>query len=120
MRFGVCAGAQIDIANRGMFNASGNYTISGSAVQHVKATIQGLAILQSITVTLSGTPAFSQQFARASDGGVVYSFSVTFSGSATGQRFNVLQNGTIDTEGGGANYFPGNSAGTTASGGQYT
>lgn len=41
------------------------------------------------------------------------------SGSFAGPRFNVASNGVIDTSGGGANYFPGSTAGTQATGGQY-
>jgi hypothetical protein len=43
----------------------------------------------------------------------------TFTGAATGKRYDVTENGVISTAGGGANYFPGNAAGTTATGGQY-
>jgi hypothetical protein len=41
------------------------------------------------------------------------------SGGATGKRYVAELNGVINTFGGGANYFPGNVAGTTATGGQY-
>jgi hypothetical protein len=44
---------------------------------------------------------------------------VTFSGNATGARYSALLNGVLYTGGGGANYFPGNAAGSTGSGGQY-
>jgi hypothetical protein len=53
--------------------------------------------------------------------GVVRFSNVTMSpsGSFAGPRFNVASNGVIDTSGGGANYFPGGSAGVQATGGQY-
>lgn len=38
---------------------------------------------------------------------------------ATGPRYSVIANGVIDSAGGGTGYFPGDSAGTTATGGQY-
>lgn len=41
------------------------------------------------------------------------------SGAFAGPRFNVASNGVIDTSGGGANFFPGGSAGSQATGGQY-
>ncbi len=72
------------------------------------------------TVTLAGTPAFSLAYAFASDTSLISVSSVTFSGSATGTRYNVSANGVIDTAGGGATYLPGNSAGVAATGGQYT
>jgi hypothetical protein len=47
--------------------------------------------------------------------------SQTFTGGGviTGSRYNVTLNAVIDTRGGGANYFPGSTAGSTATGGQY-
>jgi hypothetical protein len=39
--------------------------------------------------------------------------------SVTGTRYDATLNAVINTFGGGANYFPGDSAGTTATGGQY-
>lgn len=44
---------------------------------------------------------------------------VTFIGSATGQRYSATLNGVINTQGSGASYFPGSSAGSTSAGGQY-
>jgi hypothetical protein len=44
---------------------------------------------------------------------------VTFTGTVTGRRYNAIGNSVINTFGGGANYFPGNTAGATATGGQY-
>ena len=43
----------------------------------------------------------------------------TFVGSATGARYSVALNGVIQTTGAGASYLPGNSAGSSATGGQY-
>ena len=44
--------------------ATGNYAITGGAQQHWAAAAGGLIQVQSVTVTLSGTPAFSGQFAQ--------------------------------------------------------
>lgn len=71
------------------------------------------------TVTLTGTPAFSQSYVFADDTSLIRATSMTFSGSATGKRYDVATNGVINTNGGGATYFPGSVAGTTATGGQY-
>lgn len=43
----------------------------------------------------------------------------TVTGSVTGTRYSANINGTINTFGGGANYFPGTIAGSTATGAQY-
>jgi hypothetical protein len=44
---------------------------------------------------------------------------INASGAFAGPRYSVYSNGVINTFGGGANFFPGSSAGTTATGGQY-
>ena len=70
------------------------------------------------TTTISGTPAYTQQFAYAADCGVITAVG-SFSGSATGQRYLVSRNGVIYTGGAGATYFPGNVAGVEETGGKY-
>lgn len=71
------------------------------------------------TVTLTSTPDFSF-FVDANRGGVLHvNASSTYSGTATGTRFIALENGVIDTNGGGVNYFPGSIAGSTQTGGVY-
>jgi len=119
MRFGACAGYQLYALNGGNIGGSSNYTISGGAICHILATLAGTIILSSLTVTVSGTPAFSSGFVYATLLAAISAYSITFSGSATGQRYNASQNSVINTYGGGASYFPGNSAGATSTGGQY-
>lgn len=97
----------------------GNYSISGAAVGHLFAAALSEVAVDGVTVTITGTPSFSGAFASAQEMGLVESTGCTFSGSATGQRYNASTNGVIFTNGGGASYFPGNSAGATATGGQY-
>lgn len=116
--FGAAAAAHCNAGFAASIQAGGNYTISGSAPTHQVATSGGSISVNSVTVTLAGTPAFTQ-FANAQHTGTVGSAGVTFSGSATGSRYSALTNGVINTSGSGANYFPGNSAGTTSTGGQY-
>ena len=72
-----------------------------------------------VKANVSGTPAFSTAFATATRLGVINVGNITFTGSATGTRYDVVLNSVIDTSGGGANFFPGDVAGTTATGGQY-
>jgi len=43
----------------------------------------------------------------------------TWSGSVTGVRYNVSLNATVNTSGGGVNFFPGTVAGVAGTGGQY-
>jgi len=57
----------------------------------------------------------------AADGGSVTAYPGTFftNGTPTGKRYAARLNGVINTQGGGANFFPGTVAGTTVTGGQY-
>lgn len=95
-------------------------TISGSSVWFVYASGLGVCnIFSGVTVTLTGTPAFSGGFANCDRLSALLAYGVTFSGSATGPRYQVVHNSLIFTNGGGASYLPGNSAGSAATGGQY-
>jgi hypothetical protein len=69
-------------------------------------------------VAITGSPSISV-FANANGLGTIQVLNFTFSGSVTGQRYSSTVNSVIQTDGGGANYFPGTSAGTTATGGIY-
>lgn len=119
MNYGAIAHYQIDAQYGGIIVISANYTISGGGLYHWSATATGLISAVVITITLSGTPAFSQQFARSSRAGVLEVHLNTFSGSATGTRYLADTNGVIFTNGAGATYLPGNAGGSVASGGQY-
>lgn len=119
INFGACASNHKYAEQSGFINATGNYAISGGASRHEYCSRFGRIDTPARTVTITGTPAFSTAYAEANKASVLTNYSCTFSGSATGVRYAVALNGVIDTVGGGANYFPGNSAGTTATGGQY-
>ena len=88
------------------------YTISGSAAAHVYATTYGTCLPFFCAVTLTGTPNFSQAFAQADIFGFIQALSMTFTGAATGVRYMAGTQAIITSGGGGANYFPGNAAGT--------
>lgn len=100
-----------------LYLLSAVYTISGSAQYHIFVN-GGMVFHESSTVTLTGTPAFTQ-FVSVINGGAVQTISSTFTGAATGQRYGAATNGVINTFGGGATYFPGNAVGVTGTGGQY-
>jgi hypothetical protein len=68
--------------------------------------------------TLTGTPDFTTAFVITYDCAVANWFG-TFTGAATGKRFSVYHNGVINTGGSGLTYFPGDEAGTLATGGVY-
>lgn len=96
------------------------YTISGSAGSHYFATTAGSINLVDAVVTLTGTPAFPSAFAYATQAGTISVYGNTYSGSATGQRYSAANNAIIVTNGAGASYLPGSSAGVTSNGGLYT
>ena len=104
----------------GWCRADGNYTISASAQEHMRAANNASIFMFGKTVTLTGTPNFSTAYVRAQNrafircnGGMVYS------GGATGKRYSVEELAGINTTGGGASFFPGDVAGTTSFGGSY-
>ena len=109
----------MNAANGGVIEAGGNYTISGNAAVHWLAAQSGEILVAGATVTLSGTPAFSSAFASANGLGDIVCPAITFSGSATGQRYIVASNAVVNTNGAGASYLPGNAAGSSSTGGQY-
>lgn len=112
IRFGTVASNHIRVSQGGSAASVGPYAIVGGASSHLAAFGQGATIvLASATITLTGTPAFSGQFAYA-NGGFLTVGAASFSGSATGKRYTVDQLGVINTFSAGASFFPGNSAGT--------
>jgi len=120
LRFGACASSHIRAIDNGAFECVGNYAITSGCAAHFGAFVGGVIRCTGVTITLSGTPAFSSAFAQCQTVSAMLVLSITFAGTgATGVRYAITSNGVIGTGGGGANYFPGDSAGTTATGGQY-
>ncbi len=117
--FGATQGTHMLAYYGGFINVEASYTIAGGGVIHCSAATGGIILFsQLITVTVSGTPAFSSYFVTAV-AAAIDCRSVTFSGSATGTRYFANVGGTINTNGGGANYFPGSGAGSTSNNGTY-
>jgi hypothetical protein len=117
INFGACTSFHC-FADRGSLIALSSYTISGDAGYHWNIN-KGDLTAQSITITLSGTRAFSyfiyvQRLSMALTNGI------TFSGSATGTRYYAESFSIILTSGGGASYFPGSSAGGVDADGRYS
>lgn len=112
MQFGACIGAQIDVGSRSVCNVVAAYTINGSAAYHVVAPDGSLVNLGGFSHTVSGTPAFSQQFANAGLGGIINANGTSYSGSATGTRYQAQAGGIIYVAGAGTSVFPGNAAGS--------
>ena len=120
MSFGQCGNAQIRSGIPGAYVLiSSAYTITSGAQYHTYALEQGGIRTQGVTVTLTGTPAFSGGFAGAVIGGVNFYASTGFSGAATGPRYAVSSGGAIAVSGAGATYLPGDASGTNDGTGVY-
>lgn len=113
------AGYHLFAQNNSMFYSFANYSITGGANAHIHLQTYGKYFQQAaVTITLSGAPAFASNFIYTGYLSQGWFSAATFSGSATGKRYTVETNGIIYS-GGGASFFPGNSAGSTATGGLY-
>lgn len=112
VNFGSCANFHVSAFNGGRIEAISNYAVSGGALGHMASSYWASVRATSRTITLTGTPAFSIAFAYAEISALLAVDAMTFSGSATGKRFAVATGAQIATGGGGANYLPGNAAGT--------
>jgi len=108
----------IAIQYGGIIEATGNYTISGAAVYHVFAIEGGVIRINSRTITITNTPAFTT-FALARGNTVVSLFGNTYTGSATGTRYSATVGAVIYTAGAGSTYLPGSTAGSVATNGVY-
>lgn len=116
-RFGnmVFNGAQRHINMRGpntFLEVIGNYEMKGNANWHILASNRATLNSGIFTVTVTGTPAFAVAFVATSRNASVLYSAVTFSGAATGKRYSGVIASLIDSGAGGANFFPGDAAGT--------
>lgn len=96
-----------------IIEATGDYTITGGASAHMRATWNGIVAAVGRTVTSTGTFSFPTAFALASRGGFMRANGNTYTGGTiTGARYSVDQISQIFTNGAGAAYFPGDASGT--------
>ena len=109
----------LQVVDNAIVQTVANYSITAGAAIHVNALNGGMFRCLFRTVTLTGTPAFSARFAQCLQLARQLWEGTTFSGSATGARYNVTRNAMINVEGAGVNFLPGNSAGATSEGGLY-
>jgi hypothetical protein len=109
-------------AQFGRLEASGDYSIAGgSCTHHMLCQDGGTIRVTSRTITFLGNLTCST-FAYCERASRIIAFSNTYnlgSYSVTGQRFQVVHNSVIQVNTSNQNYFPGSTAGTTSSGGQY-
>src|SRR5262252_8311758 len=88
--FGVC-GTHASAINTGAFLEfiNHNYTIDGAAQIHASASDGGEIIWQTVTATITGTPAFSVGLFSSANGGTIDPQFLTISGAFTGAKYAV-------------------------------
>ncbi|MDD5585613.1 MAG: hypothetical protein PHY92_01480 [Alphaproteobacteria bacterium] len=117
--FGAAASHHIYSHDGSLIMALSNYSIVDGAARHVYCDTRSEFLCYNSVVTVTGSPNFSASFVRADTLAMIHFLSSSIPGTATGTRYYCAFNGVIFTNGGGVNYFPGNAAGSTATGGQY-
>lgn len=116
--FGACGTSYAYVMNGGVVSIGNAVTISGGSTYGFVA-LNAATISTGAAFTLTGTPALSQVFALARTCSVINFEGASFSGSATGKRYDVTSNSVVWTAGQATTWLPGSIAGTTTTGGQY-
>lgn len=112
--FGACTSYHIVINNGCQLLVIGNYTISGNSPYHYWTANGGYIECINKTITITSNITVTT-FVRAARYGYINNYGCTFSldgHTVTGGRYYGTQLSLIFTNGGGANYFPGNTSGT--------
>ena len=117
LTFGACGYAHVAATSQGQLIVWGACRIVGGAPSFANLD-NGFLDATLANFTLTGTPAFTN-FIFAYAMSYARIVLATFSGAATGKRYQVESNSYINVNAAGENYLPGNAAGTKASGGQY-
>lgn len=122
VRFGTTNYAHMFAEYGGIIYSRSAYEIVGNATFHYLARSNATVDVSGLTCTIATARAFTT-FARADFGSVLLAYINTYSGAGvagtTGQRYLAETNALVYTLGGGASYFPGNSAGSENTGGRY-
>lgn len=119
----IANGAVFEAYGNANVNVNGNHFFNGGSVHWFWGMIGGVVNI-AVGITLNAAAGIGTVItANAAIGGKITLGppNVSFGGSAltTGQRYNVSNNGVINVNGGGVNVFPGTTAGSTSTGGQY-
>lgn len=125
MEYGTCALGCVSSSGGSVAMVADNFSVIANGYSLFNTDHNGVLIIGKggppMTITLVGTPNFSQATVVSWRGGDV-SFGagpITFAGGATGIRFNADNCGIVSTGTGTPNtYIPGSSPGTTTNGGQ--
>jgi hypothetical protein len=113
--FGACATYHVD-ASGGQVVLSAGYNVSGGALYHWIGESYCNVTAFNVAINLLNVPAFSVAFAYSSRVSIIQCHLDTFNGFATGQRYKADAGAAIFTNGAGASYLPGNTAGNSTGG----
>lgn len=116
--FGACNFYHVWAASNQSVDFVGPCSISGGAFAFARCS-DSAVVRMNQAFTLTGTPAFASAFVVAERGGGIVATLASFTGGATGSRYQATLNAYIFVNGAGATFLPGSTAGTTATGGQY-
>lgn len=119
MEYGAGAQAHLACSRNAGLVINANYTVSGSCSRHFDMSQCGNVYTIGNTVTISGSPNWSDAFAKAQLLGMITNTSTYSGGTPTGKRYDATGNSVIWVNGGGTSVFPGDTAGTTSTGAQY-
>lgn len=124
LAFGATNGAHMQAGPGGSMLNGGPITIYGGASSHEFVFANGVLLNNNPSnpaLTIVNASNFSSGFCKADGGGQIGALYSSFTGYGlvTGPKYSATANGVVSTGGSGASYLPGNSAGATASGGQY-
>lgn len=108
--FGAVLGCHLGANYGGRIVAIGNYAITGGGQAHIHCNYKGDVAMGAVTVTITNTPAFSLGFVALRESSA-RTITTTFSGSATGKRFYMHYNSTLDTNNAARTYLPGDTHG---------
>jgi filamentous hemagglutinin family protein len=117
---GSCGTAQVTASIGGTVVVTSSLSLTGTTLTALTAILGGVLWTNNATITVTGL-VVTTAFAYSAQGATIEALGNTFIGSATGPRWQAVINGTISTgTSGSATYFPGNSNGAFATGGQYS
>lgn len=122
MNYRASSSSHIVAMNGAAVTISANYSVSGGSTAggHWQVMTNGSIQCNSRTITITGTPNFAAAWAwgdRVMGG--ISAFGCTFSGSATGKRYQLDGLAACFVNGAGSTYLPGDTAGTATNGSVY-
>ena len=117
VNFGAAITAHMIANQYASISIGGAYTIAGDAPYHMLARLQG-TLLAGVAITVTGRT-FSAVFIDSNHAGVISLEGASWTGTFTGQRYNINGLSLLWTAGQATTWIPGSVVGATGSGGVY-